>query len=630
LEPASPSPASGSQVRYAFGRFVLDPAEWRLLRDRTPIKVPTKALELLLALVKRRGKLVSKAELLAEVWPGLFVEEGNITVNMSLLRRALADESAPDGHIETVPRHGYRFSAEVTILAAEDRSVVATPAESLTATPPAEPAGEGRPARRSWLQVGLASLLVLATLGAVSFALATNGDIQSVVVLPFTSLTPDPDRAYLQVGMAEALTSRLGRLGALHVSPVAAALPSEDAIGVGRRLGVDAVITGTVQQERDRLRVSVQLTSPGNQRIIWTEQFNESAADIFVVQDRIAERIATSLVRGISRTERKALSRKETSSSEAYDYYLRAREQWRLRTPEAVRAAILLYNRAIEIDSGFAMAYVGLADAYNITRSGLPNAVRYPLAKAAAERALRLDDGLAQAQTSRAFQHYKFEWQWEQAEARFRRAIQIDSTYALAHHWYGECLYLLGRFPEAIAEYGRALALDPTSTALHFDLARSQLRAGDADAALTTTERGLSLNSGDPRLLLLQSDVLAALDKPRESAETRWRAMVLEGRPVKDVDASRAAFERGGLAAMNTAEIARLLPRAERGQLQSATLLAQAYGRVNDTTSTLAWLDRAIDMREDAAIQLRSHPSFRFLEAHPRFVALQAKVNFPR
>jgi DNA-binding winged helix-turn-helix (wHTH) protein/TolB-like protein/tetratricopeptide (TPR) repeat protein len=614
LEPVSPSSATRSTTeRFAFGPFVLDPAEWRLTRDGQVVKVPAKALEMLLALVKRPGRLMTKAELLAEVWPGLFVEEGNLTVTMTVLRRALGDEE----FIETVPKRGYRFVGPVTVLDGQAAQPAAAP-----------PVVRVRRAIPVWAVVTLVGLLGAVGVGGSYWRSIPAAPSHFVIVAPFTTLASSTNQAYLQVGMAEALTSRLSRLREMRVAPMAALAPSEDVFAGAARLGATAVLTGSVQQDGDRLRVTAQLTDVADGHLIWGDQFNEKAVEIFALQDRIADRIASSLVRGLSTTERNALRQRETESPAAYDYYLRAREQWAARTPDAVRTAILMFNRAIEIDTSFALAYAGLADAYNISRSGIPALKRYPLALAAAEHALAIDDHLAEAQTARAFQHYKFEWKWAEAEARFRRAIELDPTYALARHWYAECLYLQGRYAESVKQYTQALALDPFSAAIQYDLARAHLRLDDIKSARAAIEAGLRVNRDDWTLLQGLSEVLAAEGDVAGSVEMRLRSMLMNGTSVGDVDAARAAYQRGGLAAIDSATIARLVPRAKAGEFLAATRLAQSYGRLGNRAETLAWLEVAIGLREDGAIQLRSHRSFDFLAGDREFEAMVEKVGF--
>ena len=223
------------------------------------------------------------------------------------------------------------------------------------------------------------------------------------------------------------------------------------------------MLTGSLQREGDRLRVTAQLSRASDRRQIWAQQYDEKFTDIFAIEDAIAGRVATSLVTDISLRDRATLTRRETRNPDAYDLYLRARDQWALRTAATVRTSIRMYQQAIAIQADFALAYAGLADSYNLAVSGIAPLTRAPLAKAAAERALALDPLSAEAHTALAFQDYKFEWKWKEADREFRRAIELNPRYTLAHHWYGEFLKLLMRHDESIREFRKAMELDPFS-----------------------------------------------------------------------------------------------------------------------------------------------------------------------
>src|SRR5258708_6599775 len=210
---------------------------------------------------------------------------------------------------------------------------------------------------------------------------------------------------------------------------------------------------------------------------MWAERFDQNFTNIFDVEDAIAERIAANFVGDLSPRDRLALRRRETRNPEAYDLYLRARDQWALRTPESIRTAIRMYQNAIAIDPAFALAYAGLADSYNLTASGMSPRIRAPLARAAALRALALDPESAEAHTAMAFLDYKFDWKWDDADREFRRAIELNPKYALAHHWYGECLKLRMRTDESARELRSAIDVDPLSIPIRYDYIESLLAA---------------------------------------------------------------------------------------------------------------------------------------------------------
>lgn len=616
-----------SPQQYSFGPFRLEPAEGRLTRDGEVVRLPPKALDMLVVLVNRSGRLVTKEELLAEVWAGTFVEEGNLTVNMTTLRRALGEET---NYIETVPKRGYRFTAEVTtevVEGAAPQTRASSPIAGVTpsATPPVVVRSRTFPTR---LVVFFALIAAAISYWAYGRATAPSG-VQSVLVMPFQT-TPDPTQGYLEIGMAEALNARIAGVGSVRVPPMAAVRPGEDPFDAGARLGVDAVLTGSVQRVGERLRVTAQLSRVADRRLVWSSNFDEKFTDVFVLQDRLASRIASSVATNLTPNERASLTRHETKNPAAYDIYLRAREQWARRTNDSVRTAIRMYEEAVVLDPEFALAYAGLADAYNLTHSGIPARERYPLAKAAAERAVALDDGSAEAHTALAFMRYKFEWRWADAEKEFNRAISLGPQYALARHWYADFLYLMCRDVESIKVFNDALLLDPFSVAIRHDMVRPLLHAGRVAEARTLVEGGLLLNRNDSQLLGSIADVEEAEGKVAQARETLWRAMLLAGTAEALVDAQRAAYRSGGDRAMNLLAVQQFRKQFESGRSGGATRLAQVYGRLGDKDQAFAWLKTAIDLNEDAAIQLRTHPSYGPLRGDPRFTALLRRVGLSK
>ena len=318
-------------------------------------------------------------------------------------------------------------------------------------------------------------------------------------------------------------------------------------------------------------------------------------------------------------------------NAEALALALRGRAAWRLRTPPSVQQAIGYYERAIVIDPGFALAYAGLADCYNLTMSGLPVDVRARNAKANAERALALDPGLAEAHTSRAFALYKFEWKWDEAEAAFRRAISANPEYALAHHWYGEMLGLLGRFDEAIVRLRRARDLDPASLPLLMDLAGPLLLSGRIAEARAVVEAAAAIDPMFFGVPLRMGEVLMAEGRERESLEETWRSQILRGASLESVEELRAAYRKGGLAAVLRIEIARLEAGGpERFEVPArATFLAGKYARLRDREKTLHWIRVAIDRREDIALHLPTYPEYHWLRGDAEFQRQFARLGIP-
>lgn len=621
------------EVTYEFGPYAFEPAQWRLVRGQEVIQLPPKALATLHVLVASAGGLVTKQEILTRVWEGTFVEEGNVAFYVAMLRKALSE---PPGatYIETVKTRGYRFAAPVVVRRAEpdgEPNDVPAPAAAAVApeTPEASETARGSNRRAVW--VSLALLAVMAT-GLLAFSVwRRSTSIGAVVVMPFQAIAPDSEQAYLELGLAEAIAMRLGSLTSLRVPPLAAVRRDEGPFEAGRRLGTQAVLTGTIQRSAAHLLITTQLSRVSDGERLWAWSFDTTAGEILAVQNDIAERIAVRLGRELTAADRARLTRRDTASGEAYDVFLQARERWRLRTPESIRQAITLYERAIAIDPQFARAYVGLADCYNIAASGLPPNHRYPRAKANAEKAVALDPGSAEAHTSLAFMRYKFEWRWEDAEREFKEAIRLNPRYALAHHWYGEFLGLMDRPDEALVELNRALELDPFSLAVRSDMTRPLIRARRLAEARRVLDEGLEIDPNWYGFPLMMAEILALEGRDRESAEQTWRAMTLRAVPVEEINELRAAFEKGGMAEMTRAQIRQLLRQdvqpTSSASFFTAQYLSFAYGRLGDREQALRWLETSIERREDAAIHMLTNPAYDSIRQEPRFQQLLERLG---
>ncbi len=299
------------------------------------------------------------------------------------------------------------------------------------------------PVRRRTLSAATAAVVLVALTAIVLWVRERPAvpAVGSLAVLPFTSLDPaQTEQQHLNLGMTDALTTRLGEARHLKVTPTStiyhftgsARSPTE----IGRELGVAAVVTGLLLRQDDRLQVTAQVLRVSDGERLWTGRFDEAFAQVFSIQDRISQQIASALALDVDADVLSRLRRRETRDSGAYDVYARAREQWARRTPESIRRAINLFERALALDPDFPLALAGMANAYALTASGLLPAERFPQAKEAAFKALALDESLAEAHNALAFISYKWEWQWAVAERHFKRAIALEPNYALARQWY--------------------------------------------------------------------------------------------------------------------------------------------------------------------------------------------------
>ncbi|MBI3402685.1 MAG: winged helix-turn-helix domain-containing protein [Acidobacteria bacterium] len=614
---------------YEFGPYLLEPKQWRLRHGDGVVALPPKAFALLLLLLEKHGELVTKNEVLARVWADTFVEEGNVAFYVAMLRKALS-EPANTIYIETIKTRGYRFVAPVIVRSCGQDIAQEPPPVARDATGRAVPPVALR-GRRYRFAALAATVLLAALASGVVVARFRNEPIDSVVVMPFHAIAPVGDQAYLESGMAESIALRLGNLPALRVPPLAAVRRDEDPFEAGKRLGTQAVLTGAIQRAGERLLITTELSRVNGGGRLWSWSFDTTSGEILTVQNEIAERIAVRLGRELKDADRARLSRRDTASGQAYDLFLQGRERWRMRTPESIKQAIGLYERAITIDPQFSRAYAGLADCYNIAMSGLPPEYRYPRAKENAEKAIGLDPDSAEAHTSLAFMRYKFEWRWQDADDEFRRAIKLNPRYQLAHHWYGEFLGLMDRTDEAIAELKTALELDPLSLAVRSDMARPLMRARRLSDARAVLEDGLRIDPAWYGSSSVMAEILALEGRDRESAGQTWRTLTLRGVPDGQIEELRTAFEKGGMPDMIRAQIRQWLRQDPAHKSSASFFTAQylsfAYARLGEREDALRWLETSIDRREDAPLHMLTNWAYESIRDDPRFAQTLERLN---
>lgn len=578
---------------YDFDRFRVDPAERLLLCDDQPVALTPKAFETLLALVERSGRVVSKEELLAAVWPETYVEEATLTQNVYTLRKALAAAGAGRRVIETVPRRGYRFTGRVR--------QVGDPA-----APPRPPAGS--PLR-----------------GA-----------RTLAVLPFHALGAGEEASLVGVGMADALITQLSNLRRLTVRPTSAVLrftgTDRDPVKIGRRLGVEAVLEGTIQALGERRRVSVQLLDVRDGAPFWAERFDAAVTDPFALQDSISEQAVRALRLELTDPERSRLLGRHTEHPAAYDAYVRGRYFWNKRTGEDLERALAYFQRAVELDPLYARAHAGLADCHVVLPlygSSTPEQV-FPHGIKAARRALELDDSLAEAHTSLAYAHCFYEWDWTAAETAFRRALELNPGYANAHHWYGFFLSALDRRQEALAHGQRAQELDPLSLVITTDLGFVHYFARRFEEAVAQHRRALELDPEFPYARFALSLAYLELGRHEEAVVEARRAVELTAGANTAMQAALGhALARSGQE-REARRILKELAAQSRREPVPASRPALIHAALGETDAALACLARACDERSRFILFLAVWPVFDPLRPEPAFQALLQRVGLSR
>lgn len=640
---------------YEFGPFRIDTVNRLLLRDGEPVPLKAKAVETLLVLVEGKGQVLEKDDLMQALWPDSFVEEANLTQNIYMLRKALGDNS----YIETMPRRGYRFTAQVrqwdytasdlvlreqtrTSLIIEEEDEISTEVETGVTRAPAtlgdtSHLGLGIRITRETLVAGLV-IIALATLGAYVWRQnrsAQNGSIasiKSIAVLPFKTLQVESGDEYLGLGMADALITKLSRLGRVIIPPTSAvrkyAELDQVADQAGRELGVDAVLEGTIQRSDTGVRVTVRLMRLADGRTLWADQFDEPLTSVFKLQDSISARATDVLALKLSGDEEKLLTRNYTSDAEAYQLYLKGRYFWNKRTEQDLRRAIGSFQEAIAHDSNYALAYTGLADAY-LQLPGYSEAASmeiYPKAKAAAAKALELDNTLAEAHNSAAGVLSYFEWDWAAAEKEYRRALALDPNYAAAHHRLGVQLAAMGRFDEALFALRRAQELDPLSLITNAILAATYYEARRYDEAIAQLQKTLELdgNFGVAHVGLARTYEQQGLDDKAFQEYLKWRT--LSGDSAESLAEIQKAYIAGGLKSFHSARLKTLLKKAEQSHVRP-TEIAAIYARLGEKEQAIQWIERAVSEHEGEVVWLKVLPEYDSLRSEPRFAKLLERVN---
>lgn len=612
------------ETLYAFGDFRLD-AGRRLLSHRTqgPVAVTSRAFDTLLHLLRNPGRVVTKRELMDAVWGDTVVEENNLTQTISTLRQLLGER--PDEHrfIVTAPGQGYRFIAQVAL---------GTQASS---DPPRRP--------RRWIlpALGVGGLAVL--LGIASFLRGrfeslpppdTAGTIKIIAVLPFKPLVKESGDPALELGMADTLIARLGSGGGLVVRPLSSVRKytalEQDAVAAGRELEVDAVLEGSIQRSGDVLRVTTRLLRVADGSSIWTDKLDQPVSNLFDMQDKLAEQVVAALALRLTNEERQRLTRRHTQNPDAYRSYLLGRYHFLKLVPPEIDRSIEYFNSAIEQDPQYALAYGGLAEAYRamtITSDRRPSDVM-PRGKAAALRAIELDEGLDSAWGSLCFIQIWWDWNWPAAERSCRRAIEINPNGADGHRAYAILLSDLGRHEQAIAEARRASELDPLALITNAIEGHVLHYAGrDAEAAQKLRST-LELDADFWIAHLFLGKVHLAGNELQDALTEFQQAQTLSAGNSETVSMVGYALARSGDRAGAQAALAELLERGAK-QYVPPFNVAMLYNGLGDVDNTFAWLEKAYADRDVRLTFLKIERKWDPLRADERFIDLTKRMALP-
>ena len=579
---------------YKFGQFILDPEERLLLRDGEPVPLTPKAFDILLALAENSGHLVRKDDLMRRVWPDAFVEEANLAQNISVIRRVL--DSPQDRYIETVPKLGYRLIVQARMISEPARSI--EPASATIAERPSKTAPDfvpTAPASRNWKRATAISLViaVLAIAGLswwsrTRAAKAVPLRISSLAVLPLENLSRDPEQEYFADGMTDELITDLAKIHSLRVISRNSVMQykgkHKPVPQIARELNVDAVVEGTVTHAGDRVRIAAQLIAAQQDRHLWADTYEGDLRNVLALQDEVTTAIARQISIQLTPQEQTQFANARAVNPEAHQAYLRGLYELGPHYAESNTKAIEHFQRAIAIDPNDALAYAGLAVAY--TSSDEAPLVSMPKAKAAALKAVELDDTLAEAHSSLGFIKLVFDWDWPGAEQELRRALELNPSSPLAHMHYGRYLLLVPhRTDDAIQSCQQAYDLDPAVPAELDDFVGILFFARRYTAAIDEAAKELEDNS--PLLAL----AYAELGRRDEALAVARRAEATIKNPTL-LAQTASAYAVAGDKRRAYALLGKVLAQANRRYVCGMNVAA-VYSTLGDKDQTMAWLEKA-------------------------------------
>ncbi len=626
---------------YEFGSFRLEVAERRLCRAEAVIPLPPKAFDLLLALVEQPGHLREKEELLQAVWPDAIVEEVNLANTISLLRKALGDGAQEHRFIETIPRRGYRFIAAVQ--KSEENAAELKVIESVP--PPAQMvASESSAARfKRWGgRHGLAillSVMLLGLIGAVSVwqrkpsPVVAPPPFNSLAILPFKSLQSDGGDEPLSLGLADTLITKLSGLRQLIVRPTSAVRkynhPEQDPLAAGREQEVEAVLDASLQRNGERIRVNVRLLKVSDGATLWSYQCDELyCADVFAMQDVISEQVAAALTSELTGEERKRLRKHSTENRAAYLLYLKGRHFAEKRTGEAWQKAIEFYKQAIDLDPNYALAHLGLADAYYQVPME-PLNVMLLRSKGEAQKALEIDETLGEAHTALARILWQYEWNWSEAEREFKRALELDPNNAFAHRIYGYYLASMRQHAESVAQLKQARRLDPLSPIINVDIGQMLFFAGQIAPALEQFQQAQAL---EPNFYTAYERIGMAyveMGKYEDAIAVLGKARALERESVDGIALFGYTYARWGKREEARKKLDELKELSTRRYV-STYWQALIHVGLGEKDQAFQLLQQACQERYVLLVHLNVNPHVEGLRADPRFANLVRCVGLPQ
>ena len=603
----------GGVVR--FGPFELDLRAGELRKQGLKTKLQQQPFRVLALLLEHPGEVVTREELRKAIWPAdTFVDfNGGLDAAIYKVRNTLGDSSEKPRFVETLPRRGYRFIAPVEVVDEVHPKTIRV---------------------RNLLMIGgVLTAVVLALLFGLNLAgtrdrllrRTSNRRIRSLVVLPLQNLSGDPSQEYFVDGMTEALTTDLGKIGALRVISRTSAMhykgTQKNLSEIAKELNVDAAVEGAVLRSGGRVRITAQLVEASSDRHLWAQSYERDLRDVLVLQDKLAQTIAKQVQIKLSLEEQTRLATARMIDAEALEAYLQGREQWNKWTEEGVRKSIEYFEQAVHKDSAYAQGWAGISDAYNLLYmfGYAPSEQVLPKAKTAALRAVELDSSLSEAHVSLAC---VMRFEWTAMEKELQRAIELNPNNAMAHQYYGYLLSALGRFDEAIAEMKRAMELDPLSPNKQNSLGATFYRAGRYDEALEQFREVPDPDANSERRHRRMAAIYERRAQQKEAVNELLIGLRLAGEKELATSVEQKFISSGYWSAQEAflwGDLREKQKRAKKRQPALALAIAGDYASLGEKDKAFAWLERSYQEREGDLMYLNVDDRFAALRSDPRF-----------
>jgi TolB-like protein/DNA-binding winged helix-turn-helix (wHTH) protein len=642
-----------------FGVFEVDLQTSELWKQGRKVRLREQPCRILAILLEERGAVVTREELTKRLWSeGTFVDfDHSLNTAVMRLREALGDSSDHPRFIETLPRHGYRFIAQVEEVPASEarRPDSGNDRLSENAAPVNTSAPGAVPSSRtnSPLSFTMRTFLIggLVTAATAIFAVVTlhfvraggaavdlpGAPIKSLVVLPFENLSEDKDQQYFTDGMTDELTAHLAKIHQLRVISRTSAMgykgTHKTLSEIAGDLHVDAVIEGTILRSGNRVRITAELVQVSTDRHLWAETYESPIDDVLALQSRVATAIANEIRVNLTPEEQRLLANSKPVSAEAYENYLKGRYYWNKRSEGGLRKAIEYFQAATEKEPRYALAFAGLADCYSIIGSAIigdvPSQEVASQARNAALKALELDPSLAEAQTSLATVRFNYDWDWNAASTGFQRSIELNPGYATAYQRYSLYLMAMGRIQESLLQMNRARDLEPLSISTNFSLGWRLYMARQYDQAIEQLRNTLEM---DPDFALPRTVLGQAYEHkgayPQAIGELQKAVSISQGSPAM-LGALGHAFATAG----NRPEAEKILvqmSKSSKTRYVSPFYVAMVYAGLHEDDNALAWLEKAYNDRSNAIIFLKVDPAFDGMRSNARFQALLTRLAEPK